>query len=45
LDSRAPKHKLEVVRLGQVVHNRYQKNEYEKIKTKNNVLKFVKNQK
>jgi hypothetical protein len=33
------------MRLGQGVHNRSQKNEYEKIKAKNQVPKFVKNKK
>jgi hypothetical protein len=42
LDSRDSKKKLEVTRLGQVVRNRFQKMNMKKIKTKNKVLKFVK---
>jgi hypothetical protein len=45
LDSTDSKHKLEVTRLGQVVQNRFQKMNMKKIKTKNKVSKFVKNEK
>jgi hypothetical protein len=45
LDSRAPKNKLEVTRLVSVVQNMYKKINMRKIKTKNKVPKFVKNQK
>jgi hypothetical protein len=40
LDSRAPKHKLVVMRLGQFVHNRSQKMNMKKIKTKIKVSKY-----
>jgi hypothetical protein len=43
LDSGALKHRLEVMRLGQVVHKRSQKINMKKIKTKNQVSKYVKN--
>jgi hypothetical protein len=42
LNSRALKNKLEVMRLVQVVQNRFQKMNMKKIKTKNGVPKYVK---